>query len=108
MAGKKSFENLFKNLNVSIDSTNSDAKSVVARGTLSIAQMPLSTTIDSFSSNERSDMRKEIYMNEKRTKEIEYRNNDIKRLEKSIRDLYDLFTTMLTLTQSQVMIFPKI
>jgi len=58
-----------------------------------MAQIPLgsssSTTFDSSPCSER-------------TQEIEARNNDIKRLEKSIKELHDLFMRMLTLTQEQV------
>ena len=76
-----------------MNSTHSDARSLITNGALKMAQIPLgsspSTTIDSSPCSER-------------TQEIEARNKDIKRLEKSIKELHDIFMTMMTLTQEQV------
>ena len=76
-----------------MNTTNSDVRSIITNGALQMAQIPLgstpSTTIDSSPCSER-------------TQEIEARNNDIKRLEKSIKELHDLFMRMLTLTEEQV------
>ena len=87
------FENRRETSNISMNSTNSDVRSIITNGALQMAQIPLgstpSTTIDSSPCSER-------------TQEIEARNNDIKRLEKSIKELHDLFMRMLTLTEEQV------
>ena len=76
-----------------MNTTNSDVRSIITHGALKMAEIPLdstpSTTIDSSPCSER-------------TQEIEARNNDIKRLEKSIKELHDLFMRMLTLTEEQV------
>ena len=96
------FENPYQNLNLN-ESTLSDIKSIVTHGSLSIAQIPLGRT--SRQDQERKDLKKEFHLNEQQEKEIEARNNDIKRLEKSIKDLHDLFMRMKDLTQSQVRIF---
>ena len=68
-----------------------------------MAQIPLGRT--SRQDKERQDLKKEFHLNEQQEKEIEARNNDIKRLEESIKDLHDLFMRMKDLTQSQVRIF---
>ena len=73
---------------------------------MSIAQIPLGRT--SRQDQERQDLKKEFHLNEQQEKEIEARNNDIKRLEKSIKDLHDLFMRMKDLTQSQVRLFSMI
>ena len=87
------FENHRETSNFSMNSTNSDVRSIITQGALKMAEIPLgsspSTTIDSSPCSER-------------TQEIEARNNDIKRLEKSIKELHDLFMRMLTLTEEQV------
>ena len=87
------FENRHETSNISMNSTNSDVRSIITHGALKMAEIPLgstpSTTIDSSPCSER-------------TQEIEARNNDIKRLEKSIKELHDLFMRMLTLTEEQV------
>ena len=98
-------ENPYQNSNLN-ESTLSDIKSIVTHGSLSIAQIPLGRT--SRQDQERQDLKKEFHLNEQQEKEIEARNNDIKRLEESIKDLHDLFMRMKDLTQSQVRLFLRI
>ena len=101
------FENLVKNFKLSINSTYSDTRNILVAGALGMAKLPLGTNtqVDSSaeSSIEQPDIRKEIgQISKKSVREIEARNKDIQQLENSIKDLHDLFKTMLTLTQDQV------
>ena len=87
--------------------TYSDTRNILVAGAFGMAKLPLGTKThtdsSAESSNEQSDIRKEIgQISKKSVREIEARNKDIQQLENSIKDLHDSFKTMLTLTQDQV------
>ena len=88
-------------MHVSIESTYSAECGIIASRALSMAQIPLCASTSTLNaSNEPCDL--DSKLNEKSKQEIEARNNDIKRLEKSIQELHDTFKTMMTLTHNQV------